>query len=127
MHGNPQENEGATARPFDFDFILDISRGKINPDIRELKFRDANTFVAGRLHDHIECWEKIVDLAPYDEAFEVLEWIRNKVSLHTYFRQFKGSFQDCHYDSPSRRHEGSRTTHLAANLKNLLIRRSYKE
>lgn len=101
MNGNPQENlEGMTARPFNLDLVLDMSKGSVTPDLRDLSFRDPNAFVAGQLHAHTNCWERIVEFAPYDEAYEVLDWIKNKVSLHKYFRHFKGSFQSQTYDSP---------------------------
>ena len=68
-----------------------------NPDL--LAFRDPDRFISGSLHDHIPRWVDIASHAPFYHASEVLDWIRNNVDVTKYFRHFKGSFQNIHYES----------------------------
>jgi hypothetical protein len=63
--------EGITAPPFDLDFVVNVSDGSIIPDLKTILFRDPDSFVAGRLHKHVGCWEDIIHFAPYDEAHDV--------------------------------------------------------
>ena len=96
----PLESEVELTAPcFDFGFVQSICSGKIVPDITTLRFRNPDVFIAGQLHLHSEVWEKIASLSTYDRADEVLDWIKNKVSLFKFFRPFKGHFKGRAYDS----------------------------
>ena len=96
----PLESEVEMTAPcFDFGFVQSICSGKIVPDITTLRFRNPDVFIAGQLHLHSEVWEKIASLSTYDRADEVLDWIKNKVSLFKFFRPFKGHFKGRAYDS----------------------------
>ena len=96
----PLESEVEMTDPcFDFGFVQSFSSGKIVPDITTLRFRNPYVFIAGQLHLHSEVWEKIASLSTYDRADEVLDWIKNKVSLFKFFRPFKGHFKGRAYDS----------------------------
>ncbi|KAK3730737.1 hypothetical protein QZH41_016113, partial [Actinostola sp. cb2023] len=66
--------EGMSAPPCDFDFIDKIAQGAQSPNIAYLPFRDPNNFLAGQLHLHARDWEELVARAPYDDAYEVLDW-----------------------------------------------------
>ncbi|KAK3698822.1 hypothetical protein QZH41_004952 [Actinostola sp. cb2023] len=91
--------EGMSAPPCDFDFIDKIAQGAQSPNIADLPFRDPNNFLAGQLHLHARDWEELVARAPYDDAYEVLDWVKNKVSVVKFFRHFRGSFQGRQFDS----------------------------
>jgi hypothetical protein len=91
--------EGVAAPHCDLRFIDEIAHGSQSPGIKDLPFRDPNSFLAGQLHLHVTDWEKIVARAPYDEAYEVLNWLKNKVSIFHFFRRFQGSFQGRLFDS----------------------------
>ncbi|KAK3742380.1 hypothetical protein QZH41_002606 [Actinostola sp. cb2023] len=91
--------EGMSAPPCDFDFIDKIAQGAQSPNIADLPFRDPNNFLAGQLHLHARDWEELVARAPYDDAYEVLDWVKNKVSVVKFFRHLRGSFQGRQFDS----------------------------
>ncbi|KAK3735069.1 hypothetical protein QZH41_010773 [Actinostola sp. cb2023] len=67
--------EGMSAPPCDFDFIDKIAQGAQSPNIADLPFRDPNNFLAGQLHLHARDWEELVARVPYDDAYEVLDWV----------------------------------------------------
>jgi hypothetical protein len=73
--------EGITAPPFDLDSVVNVSNGSIFPDLKTILFRDPDSFVAGQLHKHVDCWEEIIHFAPYDEAYDVLDWIKNTFAI----------------------------------------------
>ena len=87
------------APPCDFEFLDRIVNEARSTDISALPFRDPNCFVPGQLHLHARDWEEMIRIAPYEEAYEVLDWLENKVSIDRFFRPFKGSFQGQQFDS----------------------------
>ena len=91
--------EGMVAPPCDFRIIDHIARGVQSLSITDLPFLDPNAFLPGQIYLHARDWEHIVARAPYDEAYEVLNWVKNKVSVHKSFRHFSGSFKGRHFDS----------------------------
>ena len=91
---------GEVAPNTGFDHIVTlVENGETVGDVSQLVFRDPDTFRAGELHRHFSFWEKISARNPSPKQQEVLGWIRNKVSIATYFRHFTGSFQREYYDS----------------------------
>ena len=69
-------------------------------DIHEITFRDPNHFRAGELHAHYSFWESVAErCCEMATPTDVLDWIKDKVSIFPYFQQFKGSFKGEHYDS----------------------------
>ena len=79
--------------------VTRVETGEVVGHVSQLVFRDPDTFRAGELHRHFPFWETIAGRHPSPQQHQVLGWIRNKVSLATYFRHFMGSFQGEHYDS----------------------------
>ena len=86
--------EGMAAPPCYFSLIKKVAHGSISPNIATLPFRDP------KLHLHLKDWEEIIKRAPNEEAFvEVVEWLRNNVSIFPFRHHFKGSFQGHQFDS----------------------------
>ena len=74
-------------------------------DVQSLVFPDPSSFIAGQLHAHPGVWDRIAESSSYRFRSTVLDWVKNKVDVHDYFRHFKGSFKDESFDSdlpPSR-------------------------
>ena len=67
------------------------------PDLREIRLRDPNTFVAGGLHLNPRAWEVI--LRDHPQAELILDWIQNQVSITRFASPFEGSFKGCPYNS----------------------------
>ena len=69
-------------------------------DISILHFRNPDVFIARQFHLYSKIWERIAALSSYDRADEVLDWIRNKVSLYTFSaKPLKGNFNGLSYNS----------------------------
>ena len=62
--GNPivVSNE-MTARGLEYK-VTRVKRGKVNEDVHELPFRDANHSRAGKLHAQHSFWESVAELCP---------------------------------------------------------------
>ena len=89
-------------------------------------FRDPASFYAAAVHAHAHFWEKILGPSPTDQQAEVLDSIRNKVSLFPYFQPFRGTFKGTAYDSarpPVSYYPNSSCCSLAAFVRNTLIER----
>ena len=96
----PLESEAEMAVPcFDYNLVRSICTGKVIPELKNLRFQNHEVFIAGQLHPYSELWEKIAALCFYDRADEVLDWIKNKVSLVKFFQPFKGLFKGRAYDT----------------------------
>ena len=91
-----QVGEGMAVPHFDMDYISDIISSDTPPDISKLPFRNPDSFVAGNIHQFHDTWREIASLSHNDVVEEVVHWIENKVSVHKFFRSFKGNS----YDSP---------------------------
>lgn len=76
-----------------------MQSGDIVGDVKWLKFRDPDAFIAGELHNHGSVWDEIAGETPSMKHKEVLNWIHNKVSIFPYFKHFKGTFKGKDYDS----------------------------
>ena len=68
-------------------------------DVHSLVFPDPSSFVAGQLHAHPGVWDRIAESSSYPFRSTVLDWVKNKVDVHDYFRHFKGSFKGESFDS----------------------------
>ena len=68
-------------------------------NVSMLAFLDPESFTAGNLHNHTAVWEHITAIAPYEQTSLVLDWIRNKVSVFSFFQPYKGQFKGQFYDS----------------------------
>lgn len=77
-----------------------IRRGEIVGDPNRLVLRDPTSFCAGELHNHASAWEHMVAETPDNSPIphDILEVIRNKVSVFKYFRHYKGSFRGVDYN-----------------------------
>lgn len=58
-------------------FVDTVAAGQQLADASLLAFRDPDSFRAGSLHNHVEAWEHIADIVPYEQSSLVLDWIRN--------------------------------------------------
>ena len=95
-----RESEVGMAEPcLDYDLVQNICARKVVPDISSLHFCNPDVFIAGQLHLYDELWERIAALTSSDHADEVLDWIKNKCSLYTFFHPFKGNFKGLSYNS----------------------------
>ena len=91
---------GMTAPRFDRVFVQDIWAGKFLPDIEKFPFRDPDVFIAGQLHQFPEIWEEVAaPSSSYDRPDELLDWIKQKISLAKFFQPFKGRFKGVAFDS----------------------------
>ena len=98
--GEPMVVSGEVMPNTGFDRIVTlVENGETVGDVSQLVFRDPDTLHAGELHRHFPFWEKISMRNPSPKQQEVVGWIRNKVSIATYFHHFTGSFQREYYDS----------------------------
>ena len=74
--------------------VTRVEQGEIIRDVNELSFRHPSNFRAGELHAHYSFWEKVVERCPKMAAqTDVLDWVKNKVSIFPYFQHFRGSFK----------------------------------
>ena len=74
--------------------VTRVEQGEIIRDVNELSFRHPSNFRAGELHAHYSFWEKVAERCPKMAAqTDVLDWIKNKVSIFPYFQHFRGSFK----------------------------------
>lgn len=87
------------ARFLNSKLCQDVITGKVPPEIPTLSFRDPDSFVAGGLHKHADTWSKIAITSNYEHASEVLDWITSYISVHKFFKPFKGNFNGKYYDS----------------------------
>ena len=74
---------------------LSILRNSEN-ELTSLPLRDPSMFVSCGLSTCLHEWENIVD-----ESSCVLEWLRDGVSVHKFFKHFKGNYKGKAYDSHS--------------------------
>ena len=72
--------------------------GTLKASADDVVFRHPSFFVAGEIHHHFEFWEKI--LQDFHKRNEVLRYILQGVSVHDFFKHFKGPFKGKEYDSP---------------------------
>lgn len=82
-----------------WDWISRVSCGEFQVDVNSLAFPNPSSFVAGQLHDRLEVWSRIPESSRYPLCHTVLDWLKNKVQVHNYFRHFKGSFKGKRFDS----------------------------
>ncbi|CAB3996885.1 Hypothetical predicted protein [Paramuricea clavata] len=76
------------------DVMNTVTNGDALRTIDQLKFRDPDHFRAGKLHNHVNECETLLDDTPTPQQNRVLTWIRGKVSIFEYFRPFKGQTYD---------------------------------
>lgn len=76
-----------------------VEKGEACGKLTDLVFREPDNFKGGELHNNYPYWEEISRRTPFTKQGEILEWIRNKVSIAPYFRHFKGNFKGSHYNS----------------------------
>ena len=94
-----QSGEELVAKAFNNNLLEDIITGRKNPEIKSLAFRDPNSFVAGGLHEYFHTWLEIATISGYEQAPQVLDWIKNKVNVKKFFKPFKGRFKNTEYHS----------------------------
>ena len=60
------------------------------PDLKSLRLRNPENFIAGGIHGNSEAWEVILREHPFAEM--VLDWIGNKIDIAQFSQHFKGAF-----------------------------------
>jgi hypothetical protein len=68
-------------------------------DVATFIVHDLVQFSAGELHNNFQSWEELAESNPSPAQQEVLDWIKNKVSVFLYFQHYTGTFQQQLYDS----------------------------
>ena len=118
--GNPVGvSTGVTATDFTKETIDEIVRGERQAGPSDLRYRDPSRFRAGELHKHYEQWENLAGDQPSPQQLQILEWIRNKISIFQLFRPFSGNFKGQFYDSarpPSRKFRNNPSCRPFANF-----------
>ena len=69
------------------------------PDLKSLRLRNPENFIAGGIHGNSEAWEVILREHPFAEM--VLDLIGNKIDIAQFSQHFKGAFKGSSYDSNS--------------------------
>ena len=90
---------------FSWDSLDRAIDGEAQVDVHSFVFPDPSSFIAGQLHAHPGVWDRITESSSYPFRSTVLDWVKNEVDVHDYFRHFKGSFKGESFDSdlpPSR-------------------------
>ncbi|CAC5395698.1 unnamed protein product [Mytilus coruscus] len=74
-----------------------------SPDIRNVKFFNPKTFVAGQIHTRLHQWQNILPCSHSSD--KILDWIVHGVNINNYIVHFKGDFGGHFYDDkfPPRR------------------------
>ena len=70
-------------------FVEAVAARQQLANVSMLAFRDPESFTAGNLHNHTAVWEHIAAIASYEQTSLVLDWIRNKVSVFSFFQPYK--------------------------------------
>ncbi|CAC5394780.1 unnamed protein product [Mytilus coruscus] len=68
----------------------------VSPDIRNVKFFNPKTFVAGQIHTRLYQWQKILPCSHSSD--EILDWLVHGVNINKYIVHFKGDFWGNFYD-----------------------------
>ena len=77
--------EGMTPNEDLTHHVSNVERGMALSDVDSLIFRDPKTFCAGELHNHLPIWERLASRNPSNAQTEVLDWLKKKVSVFSYF------------------------------------------
>ena len=89
--GNPVGvSTGVTATDFTKETIDEIIRGERLAGPSDLRYRDPSRFRTGELHEHYEQWENLAGDQPSPRQLQILEWIRNKISIFQFFSSLFG-------------------------------------
>ena len=78
--------------------IVDAEKGNAKASAVDVFFRDPDYFVAEELHYHLDIWQFILE--NFHKLDEILNYIKNSVSVCDFFEHFKGEFKGKYYDSP---------------------------
>ncbi len=76
-----------------------VRSGALIGDVKDVSFRDPDNFKPGALHDNYSFWQEISYVLPPEKQFEILGWIKNRVSVQPYFHPYKGTFKRELYNS----------------------------
>ena len=77
--------------------VEDVANLSVKASVRDMSFRDPQSFVAGEIHNHLPEWEKI--LTDHPKRSEFLGYLRDGVCIEDSFVPSKGSFQGASYDT----------------------------
>ena len=82
----------------DWPTAVEVLSGKRRPgDPNSFPIRDPEFFVAGGLSMCSSSWEEL--LSEFQEADEIIHWIKQGVDITQYFKRFQGSFRGKSYNS----------------------------
>ncbi|XP_077993129.1 uncharacterized protein LOC144447097 [Glandiceps talaboti] len=73
-----------------------VSRGEMLATADDLLYRNPNDFIAGEVHKHVAFWDELTK--PIVDRQEIMDWIKNKISISKYFTNFKGDFKGERYN-----------------------------
>ena len=76
----------------------DVINGDSNFDVNSLPLRDPSHFVSGQIHSFVSEWESVID-EHISNNNNIIQWIRNGVSIFEFFQTYKGNFKGKHYSS----------------------------
>lgn len=66
--------------------------------VNELPLRDPDNFVSGQIHEQFSNWQDILSDEICGQNGNVLNWIKNGVNVHDFFKHFRGNFKGKAYD-----------------------------
>lgn len=78
-------------------WLGDIFLSEDTPDLKCLRLRDPDKFIAGGIHRNPEAWEPVLKDHPIAET--IIDWIRNKINIRDFSQQFKGAHKGSNYCS----------------------------
>ena len=78
--------------------IVNVEKGNTKASAVDIFFRDPDYFMTGELHYHLDIWQFLLE--DFHKRDEILNYIKNGVSVFDFFKHFKGEFKGKSYDSP---------------------------
>lgn len=96
--------------------VVSVSEFSVKASVKDILFKDPESFLAGEIHRHVGEWETILGFNPKQQ--EIMHYIRHKVNVLEYFFPFRGNFQGSFYDSASPPRMVSLTVSLVSGLSN---------
>ena len=67
--------------------------------IEQLSFFDRTFFRAGKIHNHLSVWERLLS-GHSSSQVNFIDIVREGVKIDCFFKPFKGNFKGCSYDTP---------------------------
>ena len=100
--------------------VHDILAGE-TPNLRDLLFRDPDSFQSGHLRTRIGLWKKNLD--EYEPTKDVLEWLGHGMDVKKFIKPFRGSLRVSGMRARNPRLDFLRTTTLADSFRETILQR----